>query len=66
MIVPYFTYKTIKYLNEWYLKKGVMFEFYDSENKKAPNELNRKGSPIEPYNFEVIATRFATSQYNNA
>ncbi len=45
--------KTIKYMNEWYLKKGTLFEFYDSENKNAPCELNRKGKPIEPYNFEV-------------
>lgn len=45
--------KTISVLNEWYFKRGVMFEFYDSENKKAPCELNRKGPPVEPYNFEI-------------
>ena len=44
--------KTIAFLNYWYLKKGTLFEFYDSENLKAPNELNRKGWPFEPYNFE--------------
>ncbi len=44
--------KTISFLNYWYLRKGTMFEFYDSENLKAPCELNRKGSPFEPYNFE--------------
>ena len=44
--------KTIYFLNYWYLKKGTMFEFYDSENLKVPCELNRKGSPFEPYNFE--------------
>jgi hypothetical protein len=44
--------KTIAFLNHWYLKKGTMFEFYDSENRKAPCELNRKGLPFEPYNFE--------------
>ena len=44
--------KTITFLNYWYLKKGTMFEFYDSENLRAPYELNRKGLPFEPYNFE--------------
>ena len=44
--------KTIDFSNYWYLKKGTLFEFYDSENLKAPHELNRKGLPFEPYNFE--------------
>lgn len=45
--------KTVYFLNYWYNKKGTIFEFYDSENTAAPNELNRKGPPLEPYNFEV-------------
>lgn len=45
--------KTAAVLNEWYTKKGTIFEFYDSENKKAPNELNRKGAVYNPYDFTV-------------
>ena len=36
-----------------YDKFGVIFEFYDCEDKKAPKELYRKGELIEPYNFEL-------------
>lgn len=45
--------KTIEVLNYWYCKKGTLFEFYDCENLKSPNELNRKGKPVEPYDFTV-------------
>ncbi len=45
--------KTINILKFWYEKTGVMFEFYDCENKRAPYELNRKGEPFTPYDFTV-------------
>ena len=45
--------KTVENLNTWYLKKGTLFEFYDSENRCAPNEMNRKGPVYEPYDFTV-------------
>ena len=45
--------KTLRLLHQWYLKKGTVYEFYDSENQCAPNELNRKGSVFEPYDFTV-------------
>ena len=45
--------KTLDVVEEWYKKKGVIFEFYDSANKIEPNKLKRKGEPIEPYNIDV-------------
>jgi len=45
--------KTIHYMNSWYEENGCIYEFYDSENKKAPSRLNRKGIPYEPYDFYV-------------
>ena len=45
--------KTAKFLNEWYLKKGTIFEFYDSNNQISPDKLNRKGKPVEPYDLTV-------------
>ncbi|MBR3837260.1 MAG: hypothetical protein IKJ74_03855 [Clostridia bacterium] len=44
---------TLSTVNFWYRKGGVLFEFYDSENCRAPWELNRKGPPFEPYDFEI-------------
>ena len=44
---------TLAVVNEWYLKTGTVYEFYDPENKKAPPLLNRKGLPFEPYDFTV-------------
>ncbi|MBR7165426.1 MAG: hypothetical protein IKD18_04015 [Clostridia bacterium] len=45
--------KTLAMLDFWYRKRGSLFEFYDSENRRAPWELNRKGPPFEPYDFEI-------------
>ena len=45
--------KTIKTLNYWYRKNGTIYEFYDSDNEVAPNELNRKGTPLIPYDFTI-------------
>ena len=45
--------KMLSVVEEWYEKTGVVFEFYDPENKKAPSRLRRKGDPIEPYDMRV-------------
>lgn len=45
--------KTILFMKEWYDKTGTIYEFYDCENERAPGLLNRKGTPFEPYNFNV-------------
>lgn len=45
--------KTIAVMDFWYQKTGTIFEFYDSENERAPYELNRKGPSYEPYNIRV-------------
>ena len=41
---------TIAVLSQWYEADGVIYEFYDSENKVSPRQLSRKGAPIVPYN----------------
>lgn len=45
--------KTIAIPEAWYQRTGTIFEFYDSENERAPYELNRKGAPYEPYDIRV-------------
>jgi len=45
--------KILNNIKEWYEKEGSLFEFYDAENKIAPNRLERKGPLIEPYNFRI-------------
>ena len=35
--------KTLECVNRWYQETGTIFEFYDSENKKIPYQLDRKG-----------------------
>ena len=45
--------KTLQLLHQWYLRKGTVFEFYDSENLRSPNELSRKGPAFEPYDIRV-------------
>ena len=47
------TQKTIKAITFWYEHDGVIFEFYDSENRVSPSKLNRKGKPVEPYSPKV-------------
>lgn len=44
---------TVRILNEWYTRKGTIFEFYDCNNRQAPEELNRKGAPLVPYDITV-------------
>ena len=45
--------KTLQQLNKWYHKTGTLFEFYDSEDRCPPSEMNRKGAAFEPYDFTV-------------
>lgn len=45
--------KTVAFQNEYYQKNGLIYEFYDSQNRKAPSQLNRKGPPFEPYNINI-------------
>ena len=40
-------------VEEWYKKKGTIYEFYDCENKKEPSKLTRKGDTIEPYDIRI-------------
>ena len=46
-------HKTVAVLNAWYQKAGTVFEFYDSDNLKSPDQLNRKGPPVIPYDLTV-------------
>ena len=45
--------KTAKVMNEWYQKNGTVYEYYDSDNMKSPDRLNRKGAPVTPYDITV-------------
>ena len=45
--------KTLEIINEWYLRMGTVYEFYDSENRIPPCCFNRKGEVVEPYDFRV-------------
>ena len=45
--------KTIDMVNHWYEYSGTLYEFYDSENKLLPAWFNRKGVPVEPYDFKA-------------
>jgi hypothetical protein len=45
--------KTIDTIARWYMHEGVIFEFFDSECRVNPKKLNRKGRPVEPYDFYV-------------
>lgn len=57
--------KTADVLDEWYQKTGTIYEFYDSENKKAPRALNRKGLPFEPYDFSVLCQSIRDYGWSN-
>ena len=41
--------KTLDIMIFWYEQEGVIYEFYDSENRLSPSRLNRKGKPLVPY-----------------
>ena len=45
--------KTVRCADRWYRDDGVIYEFYDSSNLRAPSRLNRKGAPFEPYHIDV-------------
>ena len=45
--------KTLQAVDKYYRQRGTVYEFYDSEDQKAPPALNRKGVPFEPYDFRV-------------
>lgn len=45
--------KTIDAIAFWYKHDGCLYEYYDSTNRTSPAKLNRKGKPIEPYNFKI-------------
>jgi len=45
--------KTVASVNDWYMRTGTVYEFYDPEHQQFPGRLNRKGAPYEPYDFTV-------------
>ena len=45
--------KTVTLITEWYEKDGTVYEFYDSENKKSPAVLYRKGAPVRPFETAI-------------
>lgn len=45
--------KTLDAISFWYSHDGTVYEFYDSMNRVSPRRLNRKGTVIEPYNFNI-------------
>lgn len=45
--------KTIRCMNQWYQNSGVIFEFFDCDNQTHPSRLNRKGTPVEPYDIRL-------------
>lgn len=45
--------RTVDRINEWYIRRGCIFEFYDAEDRLSPSEMNRKGPAYEPYDFTV-------------
>jgi len=45
--------KTLNTANRWYEENGVIYEFYDCNNYKAPHVLNRKGPIVQPYDFRI-------------
>lgn len=40
--------KTLDFVDKWYKKTGVIFEYYDPENKLSPFECDRLGKPAYP------------------
>jgi glycogen debranching enzyme len=45
------TEKTITYVNKYYERFGVLFEFFDAKDEVPPTQCDRKGPPQEPYNI---------------
>ena len=45
--------KTLETAAFWYKHDGVLYEFYDSNDRVSPSRLNRKGKPVNPYNPRI-------------
>ena len=43
--------KTLDTINKWYLKTGVIYEFFDPEDNVYPYQCERKGKPTSPPDF---------------
>jgi hypothetical protein len=43
--------KTISFVDSYYRKSGVLFEFYDATDQRPPQACDRKGKRVEPYNI---------------
>ncbi len=48
--------RTIEVMGFWYSQEGVIYEFYDSCDRRSPSTLNRKGPAVKPYLFDVRYT----------
>lgn len=44
---------SLSVMTEWYLKEGVIFEFYDSNDAVCPSDLSRKGASLKPREMGV-------------
>ncbi len=47
---------TIAVITEWYLREGVIFEYYDCDNRMSPSELSRKGPALRPADMSARFT----------
>jgi neutral trehalase len=45
--------KTIEAVDFWYAHDGVIYEFYDSENRVSPSRLSRKGASVQPHDLRM-------------
>ena len=45
--------KTLNFVNEWYLKTGCIFEFFDPLNKVAPFKCDRKGKQPKNPDYRI-------------
>lgn len=43
--------KTVQIVDRYYREYGVLFEFFDSSDRRPPPECDRKGKRQEPYNI---------------
>jgi glycogen debranching enzyme len=43
--------KTILFVDTYYRKSGVLFEFFDSTDRRPPQACERKGPRVEPYDI---------------
>lgn len=45
--------RTLDIMARWYYADGVVYEYYDNQDRVSPQKLNRKGSPINPYHIGI-------------